>query len=56
MAIEVKQLVVKSTVDKGGDKKAKAGDPCYDMEQVKREILAECRDLFVELLQEHKER
>ena len=58
MTIEVRQMVVKSTVedeDKREFNRA-AGCPQDDMAQVKEEILAECRVWLLEQLQRLKER
>jgi hypothetical protein len=59
MAIEIKQLLVKTTVgtavNRGGSAKTDDHD-VNDLEAIKYRILAECRDLFYELLNEQKER
>ena len=59
MAIEIKELLVKTTVGartnrSGGEKMG--GDASNDLEAIKIQILAECRELFYELLNEQKER
>ena len=59
MAIEIKQLLVKTTVGTTGNLggSGKADDNgVNDLEAIKCQILAECRDLFYELLNEEKER
>jgi hypothetical protein len=54
--IEVKQMVVKSTVlQKLGTKEDDNG-PDLDLEEIKEYILAECRQLFIELLRGNRER
>jgi hypothetical protein len=58
MAIEIKELLVKTTVgatDRSGSEKM-GGDAYNDLEAIKTQILAECRELFYELLNEQKER
>jgi len=56
MTIEVKQLLVKSTVTQriGKEEQRPAGE--HDTAQLKAEILAECREMLVELLKRQKER
>jgi len=54
--IEVKQMVVKSTVLQDLDTKENVNGPNPDLEEIKEYILAECRQLFIELLRENRER
>ena len=59
MAIEIKQLLIKTTVGTAGSSGGSANRDDYgadDLEAIKDRILAECRDLFYELLNEQKER
>jgi len=75
MSLEVRQLVLKATVDEeedddvanedeGTKSKSKAtggcgsagGDNCEDREQLKEEILAECRTWLLVHLQQLRER
>ncbi len=58
MAIEIKKLVVRTTVGSAGSSSGGAITDCAsdDLEAIKDQILAECRDLFYELLNEQKER
>jgi hypothetical protein len=59
MAIEIKQLLVKTTIGTAGNSGGSAktdDDGANDPEAIKDRILAECRDLFYELLNEQKER
>jgi hypothetical protein len=75
MTLEVRQLVLKATVDEdddedddddgGGSKRKKKsaggcggaeGDDCEDREQLKEEILAECRTWMRVHLQQLRER
>lgn len=54
--IEVKQMVVKSTVlqERGTKEDRNGQNP--DLEEIKEYILSECRHLFIELLRENRER
>lgn len=56
MTIEVKQLLVKSTVTQrtGGEEARFTGE--VDTAGLKAEILAECRQMLTELLARQKER
>ena len=75
MAVEVRQLVIRSAIDRdrdrdpdrapgaGPDEAATAADErrsdggeCFDVEEFRLEILAECRQLFVELFEARRER
>jgi len=62
MTIEVRQLLIKSTVQrKVGDGSGTSDDTtsresCPDVEEIKETVLAECRQLVVELLREKQER
>lgn len=56
MAIEVKQLVIKSTVASNDVAEKKASDPCQALEGTKEDILAECKQLIIEMLCEKRER
>ncbi len=65
MAIEVKQMLVKSTVlqkqeagtqEQSIEAKGRDGDPYQDLEEIKAEILAQCRRLFIEMLRAERER
>ncbi len=57
MTIEIKQMLIKSTVRQmSDDKKETVSDTCSDLEDIKEEILAECRQLIVELLRDERER
>ena len=57
MTIEVRQLLVKSTVQQriGAEKDDRSGPHC-DTEELKAEILSECREMVSELLRNRKER
>lgn len=59
MTIQIKELVVKTTVSKGTNRSGgenKGSDASNDLEAIKAQMLAECRNLFYELLNEQKER
>lgn len=56
MTIEVKQLLVKSTVTQRIGKEEQRPTGECDTAQLKAEILAECREMLVELLKRQKER
>jgi len=55
MTIEVKQLLIKSTIMQraGGEEQRSAQG---GMDELKAEIMAECREMMLELLQRRKER
>ena len=56
MTIEVKQLLIKSSVSQRQCAENLVTDPERDPEEMKSEILEECRQLFIELLREQRER
>lgn len=58
MPIEVRELVIRSTVQQeGGDTCGREeGDAARDNQELKEDILAECRRLILELLAERRER
>lgn len=59
MSIEIKELVVKTTVDNelsGGSGSGTGTDPCCSIEKIKAQIIAECREMFDEYLIEQRER
>ena len=58
MTIEVKQMLVKSTVLQEQDEEAKgsAPNPCQDLDEMKEDILAECRRFILQMLRERQER
>ena len=56
MTIEVKQMLIKSTVLQNDDAEEKGSDPCQASEGTKEEILAACRQLIIEILREGQER
>ncbi len=75
MAVEVRQLVIRSAIDRDMDRdtdrepgarpdetaaagyeRRSDGGECFDVEEFRLEILAECRQLFVELFEARRER
>lgn len=67
MAVEVRQLVIRSAIDRdtdrepdeaaaAADERHSDGGECFDVEEFRLEILAECRQLFVELFEARRER
>jgi hypothetical protein len=54
MTIEVKQLIIRSTVESA----AAAGGETYapDLDRLKEELLLECREVVLELFRERQER
>jgi len=55
MAIEVRQVTVRSTVNAGPQRESVSG-PRQDPERIKEEILAECRRLILEIMRAERER
>jgi len=60
MAIEIKQMLIKSTVLRDSASElgsaSHGSDSALDTEALKQEILANCRTLLLQLLREQKER
>ncbi|WP_448874596.1 DUF5908 family protein [Desulfobulbus propionicus] len=59
MSIEIRQLLIKSTIDEteqGQGQTVLYSNLEQDRQMLKNEILAACRDLVTELLQRQKER
>lgn len=58
MTIEVRQMVIRSTVDSNEQSQTSQGDgsAAMDVERIKAEILAECMELLREKLQDCRER
>ena len=56
MTIEVRQLLVKSTVTKGIGPEERRSSDRVNTAELKAEILEECREMLVDLLQRQKER
>ncbi len=56
MTIEVKQLVIKSSVNGGDDESHQSAESAIDLEAFKKELLAECKQLVSESLSNVRER
>ena len=58
MSIEINELVVNATIDEGPSADCeKPGDDFYgNLEEIKAQIISECKDLFYELLDKQGER
>ena len=56
MTIEVRQMLIKSTVLPEGATVPRAGGENPGLEELKDEILADCRRLVIEILRDRAER
>ncbi len=65
MAIEINEMVVKASTGKedssGADSireetRGSARDPSGDLEKLKKQLLSECREMILEILEEQMER
>ncbi len=56
MTIEVKQLVIKSTVQEERPNQMAGDEPVPCAQDIQAEIMAECRRLIIDILNEQKER
>ncbi len=56
MTIEVRQLLIKSKVTQGSEAEGERPAPSCDTEELKAEILSECREMVLDLLRMRKER
>lgn len=57
MTIEVKQLVIKSSVSDADEGSSRAGsETSIDLEALKKELLAECKQIVAETLNNARER
>jgi len=56
MTIEVKQLVINSSVNDGGESAQQYANPELDLDAFKKELLAECRQLVNESITSSRER
>lgn len=57
MSIEIKEMVVKSTITSNDQQYRNKGSVSTgDIEHIKRQIAAECKDMIRELLNERRER
>ena len=55
MTIEIKQLLIKSTVQQQSPEPSERR-PLRDLEELRKDLLEECRDLIYEILEKEKER
>jgi hypothetical protein len=56
MTIEVRQLQIKSSVLQDDGMETKGSDRRYDLEELKEDILLECRQMLMEILRQKQER
>ena len=56
MSIEVKQLIIKSTVVNGRSEPTQQQRPPIDVEQLKRVMMEECKNLIAASLSDQQER
>ena len=58
MSIEISELIVNVTIDEGPKASCEQpGDDFYwDLEEIKAQIISECKDLFYELLDKQGDR
>mgnify|MGYP003571017733 CR=1 FL=1 len=56
MTIEVKQLIIKSTVSDEGPAQQDSEQRAVDMEQLKEALMQECREMIADSLNEVRER
>ena len=56
MSIEVKQLVVKADLHSASEQIGQDTQPAVDMEAFREEILAECRRMLEQMLEQRRER
>lgn len=56
MTIEIKQLIIKSSVSESGSSAERDQTPSKDLEAFKRELLAECKQIVSESLANARER
>jgi hypothetical protein len=56
MPVEVRQMLVKSTVQREPDDREERSAEAPDFEELKADLLAECRQLILDTLREQRER
>lgn len=56
MTIEVKQLVIKSSVNDSDNGSSESAESHFDLEAFKKELLSECKQIVVESLSNQRER
>ncbi len=56
MTLEVRQLKIKTTVEKALQSERTRSESRRDVEEMKQNILAECRQMVADLLRDNRER
>lgn len=56
MTIEVKQMIIKSTVTNERSSEKRSERETIDIEQLRKQLLAECREMIAENIQEQRDR
>ena len=56
MAIEVRQITIRSFVSAEPNEDRNTSGPSQDSERIKGEILAECREMVLEMIRTERER
>lgn len=56
MTIEVRQLVIKSTVDSSAEGSLSEQQIAHELEALREQLMIECRELVVESIRENSER
>lgn len=56
MTIEVRQMLIKSTVLPEGDERSDGGDNTSDVDEIISRVLEECRQMVIDMLRRERER
>jgi len=56
MTIEVKQMIIKATVEKGQNSRDRSELNAVDIEELRKKLLAECSELIADNMNELRER
>lgn len=56
MTIEIRELQIKSSVTQDAGTKKQGNDAYHDLEEIKEDILLECRRMIIEMLDQKEER
>ena len=56
MAVEIREMVVRTTISGEGPRESKASLSCNGLEEMKQEVLAICMERIAEYLEKQKER
>ncbi|MCG8472821.1 MAG: DUF5908 family protein [Desulfobacterales bacterium] len=56
MAVEIREMVVRTTISSGSREKKEDQGDCHSLEEVKREVLAVCLERMADFLSRQKER